>query len=109
RNPTLAMYDSRAIPDQEILVTNIIFKGLDKIQEENIKGLCNEIYDSKGFHSLLKNSNNFLTLLNELGVFKELTLKLEEDADNGSSNPIPIKLTFEGIENKFSLKVGSFI
>jgi hypothetical protein len=103
------MIDYKAIPDQEILVTNVIFNGLSKIKEKEIKGLCKEIYNSNSFHSLLKSSNNFLILLNELGTFKELTLKLEEDVEFKSAKPVPIKLIFEGVENNFALKIGSYI
>ena len=103
------MHDYTTIPDQEIHVSKIIFKGIDRIKQENINNLCGNIYKSNTFHSLLKNANNFLILINELGIFKELKLRLEEDADFGSAKHLPIKLTFEGVENKFSLKLGSFL
>jgi hypothetical protein len=106
---TPAMYDYKTIPDQEIHVTKITFEGIDRIDEGNIKKLCDRIYNSSTFHSLLRNSNNFLILMNELGVFKEVKLKLEEDTDFKSTKPVPIKLTFEGAENRFSLKIGSYL
>jgi len=90
-------------------VDSVIVKGLLRTYDDYVKRSADDLFKAKNFQDVIIEVNNARQYLNDLGIFKEISVQI--DVSRGEkATPNGYQITFEGVElSRFVGSVGTEI